>query len=83
MAEPKHLNSIEPQHLVQSREGIPSDYHCDCEYCQNFMGEIYNNDNDKYYSNRIRKGYYVDKAGDHLDVGHVIGYKWVVQNLCQ
>jgi DNA modification methylase len=46
------------------------------------MGEIYHVDEDKYYSNRIRKGYYVDKAGDHLDVGHVIGYKWAVQNLC-
>jgi len=45
------------------------------------MGEIYHVDEDKYYSNRIRKGYYVDKAGDHLDPGHVIGYKWAVQNL--
>jgi len=45
------------------------------------MGEIYHVDEDKYYSNRIRKGYYVDKAGDHLDVGHAIGYKWAVQNL--
>ena len=82
MTESKHLNSIEPGHIVQSREGIPDDYHCTCEYCQNFMGEIYHVDADKYYSNRIRKGYYVDKAGDHLDVGHVIGYKWAVQNLC-
>ena len=82
MAESKHLNSIRPQHIVQSRKGIPSDYHCTCEYCQKFMGEIYNNHLDKYYSNRIRKEYYVDKAGDHLDVGQVIGYKWAVQNLC-
>jgi hypothetical protein len=82
MAEPKHTNSIPYNHIVQSRPGIPSDYHCTCPYCQNFMGEIYHVDEDKYYSNRIRKGYYVDKAGDHLDVGHAIGYKWAVQNLC-
>jgi DNA modification methylase len=82
MAEQKHTNSIPLDHQVQSRPNIPSDYHCSCSYCQNFMGEIYHVDKDKYYSNRIRKGYYVDKAGDHLDVGHVIGYKWAVQNLC-
>ena len=81
MAEPKHTNSVPYNHIVQSRPGIPSDYHCTCPYCQNFIGEIYHVDEDKYYSNRIRKGYYVDKAGDHLDVGHVIGYKWAVQNL--
>lgn len=81
MAEPKHLNSIEPGHIVQSRPGVPADYHCNCEYCQKFMGEIYNTEHNKYYSNRIRKGYYIDKAGDHLDVGHVIGYRWAVQNL--
>jgi DNA modification methylase len=81
MAESKHLNSIPLEHKVQSRPNIPSDYHCTCPYCQNFMGEIYNVENDKYYSNRIRKDYYVDKAGDHLDAGHVIGYKWAVQNL--
>ena len=82
MSEQKHTNSIPYNHTVQSRSGIPSDYHCTCPYCQNFMGEIYHVDEDKYYSNRIKKGYYVDKAGNHLDVGHVIGYKWAVQNLC-
>jgi DNA modification methylase len=82
MAEPKHLNLIPIDHIVQSRPNIPSDYHCTCPYCQNFMGEIYNVENDKYYSNRIRRGYYIDQAGDHLDAGHIIGYKWAVQNLC-
>jgi hypothetical protein len=46
------------------------------------MGEIFNNDNQKHYSNRIRKNYYVDGAGDHLDAGHIIGYRWAIQNLC-
>jgi hypothetical protein len=81
MIEPKYLNRITTDHIVQSRSGIPSDYHCTCEYCKNFMGEIYNNEHNQYYSNRIRKGYYVDKAGDHLDAGQIIGYRWAIQNL--
>lgn len=82
MAESKHLNEISIDHRIQTRNLIPSDYHCNCEYCKNFMGDIYNNDHDKYYSNRIRKNYYVDVAGDHLDAGHFVGYRWAVQNLC-
>jgi len=78
----KYLNEISIDHLVQTRSEIPSDYHCDCKYCQNFMGEIYNTEYDKYYSNNIRRRYYVDKAGDHLDAGHIIGYRWAIQNLC-
>ena len=72
MAEPKYCNHVEVDHLVQSREGVPSDYHCTCGYCQNFLGEIFNNDVSKHYSNRIRKDYYVDEAGDHLDAGYNI-----------
>ena len=82
MAESKYCNHIEVDHKVQSREFIPSDYHCQCDYCRNFMGEIFNNDEGKHYSNRIRKNYYVDEAGDHLDAGHIIGYRWAIQNLC-
>lgn len=82
MAESKYLNHVKPDHPVQSREGIPSDYHCQCDYCKNFMGEIFHNDSGKHYSNRIRKDYYVDEAGDHLDAGHIIGYRWAIQNLC-
>jgi len=82
MAEAKYLNEIPIDHQVQTRERIPSDYHCTCDYCKNFMGEIFNNDEQKHYSNRIRKSYYVDEAGDHLDAGHIIGYRWAIQNLC-
>ena len=82
MADSKFLNSITTDHVVQSRPFIPSDYHCTCDYCKNFMGDIFNNDSQKHYSNRIRNGYYVNKAGEHLDVGQMIGYRWAVQNLC-
>lgn len=81
--ESKHLNSLEKDHLVQSRPDIPDDYHCDCQYCRDgiFLGEIFHNDSGKYYSNRIRKTYYVDGAGDHLDAGHFIGYRYAIQQL--
>ncbi len=83
--ESKHLNNVEKDHIVQTRPNIPVDYHCDCEYCRGgkFIGEIFNNDVNKYYSNRIRKTYYLDKAGDHLDAGQIIGYRFAVQQLTQ
>lgn len=78
-----HLNAIETDHIVQTRPNIPDDYHCDCGYCRSgkFLGEIFHNDSNKYYSNRIRKSYYVDGAGDHLDAGHLIGYRFAIQQL--
>lgn len=80
----KYLNHLGRSEVVQSRMGIPEDYHCKCELCkpENFKGEIFHNDSNRYYSNRIRKNYYTDKTGDHLDVGHMIGYRWAIQNLC-
>lgn len=82
MAESKHTNHLCVDKKVLSRPDRPDEYHCTCEYCQNFLGEIYDTENDKFYSNRIRKGYYLDKPGDHVDVGHMIGYRWAIQNLC-
>lgn len=75
-----YCNRIDPNHIVQSRKELPEAYHCGCEYCQNFLGEIFHNDSEKYYSNHIRKGYYGKPSEKHLDVGHSIGYKWAIQN---
>lgn len=82
--ETKYLNRLGVSEIIQSRKEIPHDYFCTCKLCnpKKFMGEIFHNDSGKYYSNKIRKGYYLDKAGDHLDVGHMIGYRWAIQNLC-
>lgn len=82
--ETKYLNRLGVSEIIQSRKEIPHDYFCTCELCnpKNFMGEIFHNDSRKYYSNKIRRGYYLDQTGDHLDVGHIIGYRWAVQNLC-
>jgi len=84
MAESKHLNQLGVSDGIQFKTEVPGDYHCNCEYCNRdkFKGEIFNLDMGKYYSNKIRKHYYLDKAGDHLDVGHFIGYRWAIQNLC-
>ena len=78
----KHTNTLGKNDRVLTRPDRPEDYHCTCNLCSNFLGEIYDTENDKYYSNRIRKGYYVDSAGEHLDVGQVIGYRYAVQNFC-
>lgn len=82
--ESKYKNKIGVSDIVQFRMNVPEDYHCTCNLCnpEKFMGEIFHNDSGKYYSNRARKAYYLDKAGDHLDVGHFIGYRWAIQNLC-
>jgi len=78
-----HLNELSPNEIIQFKPQIPADYHCDCDYCRTgqFLGEIFHVDSSRYYSNRIRKGYYLDKAGDHLDVGHFIGYRFAIQQL--
>lgn len=78
----KHTNRLGKSETVLTRPDRPEDYHCNCNLCSNFLGEIYDTENDKYYSNRIRKGYYVDAAGEHLDVGQIIGYRYAVQNFC-
>lgn len=80
----KFLNHLDPHAVIQTRNTIPEDYHCTCELCQpeNFLGEIFNNDYNTYYSNRIRKGYYTDKPAEHLDVGQFVGYRWAIQNFC-
>lgn len=80
----KHLNSLGVSDQISYRPGVPGDYHCSCPYCNpaRFMGEMFATSEGKYYSNRIRKGYYKDGVGDHLDVGQFVGYRWAIQNLC-
>lgn len=84
MIESKHINKIGPQEELLFRMEVPNDYHCDCEYCKgNFIGEIFNTDIGKYYSQRCRNSYYpkdVEKKFKHLDVGHWPGYRFAIQN---
>jgi len=84
MVESKHTNKIGPTDVLTTRPDIPENYHCDCEYCKtNFIGEIFDTENGKYYSQRCRNSYYpkdVNKQHNHLDVGHWPGYRFAVQN---
>ena len=70
--------------IIQFRKERPDDYHCTCEYCQNFMGEMYDIEAGKYYSNLARKKYLpkAEKMGlKHNNPGHFVGYRWAIQNL--
>lgn len=85
----KYVNKVGVTEEIQYRNiGIPDDYHCDCEYCTgNYLGEIYCNDQDKYYSQRARNHYYykdnaqgkADKDNTHICPGHWQGYRFAVQ----
>jgi len=64
---------------VKIRNERPKDYHCDCSYCRgNYLGELYDVENDTYYSNRLRGKYYVAKD-KHLCPGQWVGYRFAVQ----
>jgi DNA modification methylase len=60
--------------------GVPSDYHCKCDYCtKNYIGEIYDVAAGTYYSQAGRRRYYNPKAGTHIAPGHFLGYRWAIQ----
>ena len=68
--------------LLSRNKTVPKDYHCDC-YLDNYLGEIYNTVEDRYYSQRARNNYYDTKAGTHLAPGHFLGYRWAIQNFTE
>jgi len=77
-------SNIEINEILLDRSGIPENYHCTCEYCTgNFLGEIYNTQIDKYYSQLARKNYYNPKAEKHIAPGHFLGYRWAIQKFTQ
>lgn len=80
-----HQNEVPKDSVVQFRKEIPKDYHCSCEYCKNFLGEMYDIEAEKYYSNVARKKYLPNPPKSstimHNNPGHFIGYRWAIQNL--
>jgi hypothetical protein len=73
-------SNIEIREVLLDRQGIPENYHCTCEYCTgNFLGEIYNTQINKYYSQLARKNYYNPNAEKHIAPGHFLGYRWAIQ----
>jgi hypothetical protein len=74
-------SNVDITEILLSRNTIPPDYHCTCEYCRtNFLGEIYNTGIDKYYSQLARNNYYNPSAKKHIAPGHFLGYRWAIQN---
>jgi hypothetical protein len=80
----KYDSNIEIKEVLLDREGIPKDYHCNCKYCrENFIGEIYNTQIDKYYSQLARNNYYNPRAEKHIAPGHFLGYRWAIQKFTE
>ena len=53
--------------ILQTKKEIPKDYHCSCNYCNpdNFLGEIWDTEEDDCFSQTARYQYYTRK-GTHL-----------------
>lgn len=80
----KHDVNIGITEELLHRNEFPEDYHCTCDYCtNNFLGEIYNTEIQKYYSQRARNKYYNPDAGTHIAPGHFLGYRWAIQKFTQ
>jgi len=76
--------NIEIKEKLLHRDQIPENYHCKCSYCRdNFLGEIYNTQINKYYSQLARNNYYNPKADKHIAPGHFLGYRWAIQKFTQ
>jgi len=56
---------------------IPEDYHCDCKYCQKFLGVLKRKDG-SYYSKLERRRYY-DVDEQHLAKTPLHGNRWCIQ----
>ncbi len=63
------------------KEPPPGDYHCTCDYCtNNYLGELYDIENNKYYSQADRYSYYPRLKEKHLCPGHWSGYRYAIQH---
>lgn len=65
------------------RTEIPENYHCTCNYCRdNFLGELWDEKQNMYYSQTSRYHYYPKiKSSKHLCPGHWPGYRFAIQKL--
>ena len=78
---------ITPDEKILHRETFPSDYHVSNFYSTgNFLGEIYDTENDCYYTNTLRRQYLPklkDSSMKHNNPGHFVGYRWAIQQLTE
>jgi DNA modification methylase len=67
---------------IDSAAGLPENYHCDCKWCQKFLGVLIREDGTKY-SKLERNQYYSEKSG-FVKGGHIAKTplhiaRWAVQ----
>lgn len=77
-----NITKITPHETILFRERkLPRDYHCKCNFCtENFLGEIYHTEENKYYSQAARYCYYPKELRNkHLCPGHWQGYRFAIQ----
>jgi DNA modification methylase len=76
-----HFTEVTPTTQLHMRNvGIPTDYHCSCNYCtENFLGEIYNTLTNQYYSGAGRRKYYHPDKHKHIAEGQYQGYRYAIQ----
>jgi len=77
-----YQNEITPTETLSIRPEIPADYHTE-DFTENFLGEIFDTNSGKYYSQTARYKYYPKQQDKHLCPGHWQGYRWAIQNLTQ
>ena len=78
----KYRNNITKEERILSRDQIPGDLHWSPPE-MDFLGEIYDTVNDKYYSQRAGKKYRPRTEDPHLDEGHYQGYRFAIQRLTE
>ena len=77
-----YQNEITPTETLSIRHQIPADYHTE-DFTENFLGEIFDTNTGKYYSQTARYKYYPKQEDKHLCPGHWQGYRWAIQNLTE
>lgn len=84
----KFINEVDKFSPLERRYSIPDDFHLK-EYFESkiskegliYLGEIFNNSEDTYYSARAGKKYRPKHDNVHLDEGHFQGYRFAIQEL--
>jgi DNA modification methylase len=85
--ESKNCNTVERNESLQFKKEIPNDLHWKEELEGKmwegfkYLGEIFNVDQNKYYSALGGKKYLPKHEEKHLDAGHYEGYRFAIEHL--
>lgn len=80
------MEPIKVEKVLIRTQPLPDDYHCDCEFCQKFLGVMIRPDGSKY-SKLDRNKYYKEKSGitkgGHIAKTPLHVARWAIQNFTQ